>query len=227
VRVTALGPEGLGVDRLHVRVGRTDPSPCGPGCYAAVVLLPAPPRRIPVVVAGRTLVFTLPARWPAPSARALVARADRVFRDLRTLVIHERLASSARNIVVTTYRVQAPNRLTYEILGGPQAVIIGGTRWDRLPGGHWERSEQEPLTQPEPFWGSDPMRNVRLLGTGRVGGRPVWIASFYDPRLPAWFELWIDRRSARLLALRMTAQAHFMRHRYTGFDRPLRIVPPP
>ena len=24
----------------------------------------------------------------------------------------------------------------------------------------------------------------------------------------------------------MTAQAHFMRHRYSGFDQPLEIVPP-
>jgi hypothetical protein len=169
----------------------------------------------------------LPARWPAPPAATLVARADRVYRSLRTLVIHERLASSARNAVVTTYRVQAPNRLAYRIAGGPEAVIIGAKRWDRLPGGSWERSDQEPLTQPEPFWGSDPVRNARLLGTGRVGGRPVRIASFYDPRLPAWFVLWVDRDTSRLLALRMTAQAHFMRHRYTGFDRPLRITPPP
>jgi hypothetical protein len=145
---------------------------------------------------------------------------------LRTLVIHERLASNARNLVVTTYRVQAPNRLAYRIVKGPQAVIIGNKRWDRLPSGNWKRSEQEPLTQPEPFWGSDPVRNARLLGTARDEGRPVWVASFYDPRLPAWFELRVDRRTSRLLALRMTAQAHFMRHRYTGFDAPLEIVPP-
>src|SRR5204863_9725229 len=105
---------------------------------------------------GRTLLFRLPARGPAPPARALVDRVDRVFRRLRTLVIHEHLASSARNAITTTYEVQAPNRLTYKIVRGPEAVIIGGTRWDRLPGGRWERSDLEPLTQPEPFWGSDP-----------------------------------------------------------------------
>ncbi len=173
-----------------------------------------------------TIPFTLPDTWPAPRAQALVARADRVYRSLRTLVIHERLASNARNGIVTTYRVQAPDRLAYRIAGGSQAVIIGGTRWDRLPGGKWVRSEQDPLTQPEPFWGSDPVRNARLLGTGSIGGRPVSILSFYDPRLPAWFELSVDQRTSRLLALRMTAQAHFMRHLYGEFDTPLRIAPP-
>jgi len=54
----------------------------------------------------------------------------------------------------------------------------------------------------------------------------VKLASFYDPVIPAWFELSIDPATGRLLALRMSAQAHFMRHRYTGFDEPLRIVPP-
>jgi putative copper export protein len=231
LRVTALGPDGLGLDGFDARIAGRPATPCGNGCYAATVSLPPPPRRITVSLSGLgrrpvTLPFTLPARWPAPPARALVTRTDRVFRALRTLVIHERLGSNARNAIRTTYRVQAPNRLAYRIAGGPQAVIIGGTRWDRLPGGRWERSEQEPLRQPEPFWGSDPVRNARLLGAGRVGGRPVWLASFYDPRLPAWFELSIDRRTSRLLALRMTAQAHFMRHRYSGFDSPLHIVPP-
>jgi putative copper export protein len=232
VRVSTLGPDGLGLNGFDVRIAGRRTAACGGGCYAAVVPLPAPPRVVDVALAGggrraAALTFTLPARWPVPPARAIVARADRVYRSLRTLVIHERLASNARNAVLTTYRVQAPNRLAYRIVGGPQAVIIGDKRWDRLPGGKWERSAQEPLTQPEPFWGSDPVRNARLLGRGYVGNRPVWVASFYDPRLPAWFELWIDRRSSRLLALKMTAQAHFMRHRYTGFDAPLRIVPPP
>lgn len=232
VRVTALGPDGLGLNGFRVRIAGSRASACGPGCYAATVPLPAPPRRVGVALSGggrrpATLVFTLPARWPPPSASKLVARVGRVYRSLRTLVIHERLASSRRNVVVTTYRVEAPDRLAYRIVRGPQAVIIGGVRWDRLPGGKWQRSQTEPLDEPEPFWGTDPVRNARLLGTGRIGGRPVWIASFFDPRLPAWFELFVDPASSRLLALHMTAQAHFMRHRYSRFDAPLHVVPPP
>jgi copper transport protein len=231
VRVTALGPDGKGMDGLRVQVAGADAEPCGPGCYARVIPLPPPPRTVAVALEGpgvrtATLRFTLPSRWPAPAAAALVARTDHVFRALRTLVVHERLASSSRNAITTTYRVAAPNRLAYAIAGGPQAVIIGGTRWDKLPRGRWERSQTPPQRQPEPFWGSDPRTNAHLLRTGTVGGRRVLIASFYDRRLPAWFVLSIDPTTGRLLALRMTAQAHFMHHRYTGFDRPLRIVPP-
>jgi copper transport protein len=218
VQVTALGPEGKGVDDLDVKIAGASTRRCGPGCYAATIPLPAAPRRVPVRVGGRTLVFTLPAGWPAPAAGALVDRIDRVFRGLRTVVIHEHLASSAKNAITTTYRVEAPNRFSYRIVNGPEAVVIGKTRWDRLPHGRWQRSEQEPIRQPEPFWGSDPMRNARLLTANR--------ASFYDPKLSAWFELTFDPKTGRLLALRMTATAHFMRHRYSDFNAPLKIVPP-
>jgi copper transport protein len=231
VRVTALGQDGKGIDGLTVRIAGSEARPCGPGCYAATIALPAPPRTVAVALSGpgakpATLSFVLPRRWPAPAATALVTRADRVFRSLRTLVIRERLASNARNAISTVYRVAAPDRLAYSISNGPKAVVIGGTRWDKLPGGTWERSQTQPIRQPEPFWGPDPRTNAHLLGSGVVDGHPVRIASFYDPHLPAWFVLSIEPGTGRLLALHMTAQAHFMQHRYSGFDEPLRIVPP-
>ena len=77
---------------------------------------------------------------------------------------------------------------------------------------------------PQPAWGSA-VANAHLLGTGRLGGKPVWIVSFVNPDTPAWFTAWIDRSTYRPLRLKMTAAAHFMRHTYLEFDRPLRIVP--
>lgn len=224
VRVTALGEDGKGVDGLRVRVQDADTVPCPAGCYQAIVPLPPPPRGVEVVLEGKgvktaTLLFTLPGRWPAPPATALVTRVDRTFRALHTLVVHEHLASNARNALDTVYRLEAPNRMAYDIAGGPDAVVIGGFRWDRdRPGRPWKRSAQEPLRQPEPFWASDPRLNAHALGDNRY--------SFYDPKLPAWFVLTVDPQTDRLVQLRMTAQAHFMRHRYSGFNRPLTIVPP-
>ena len=223
VRVTALGTDGKGVDGLQVRIAGADADPCGPGCYARTIALPAPPRYVDVALQGagvrsKTVRFTLPRVWPAPAAAALVTRADRMFRALRTLVIHEHLASNSRNFLDTVYKVQAPNRLAYRIAGVAQAVVIGGTRWDKLAGGRWERSQTQPLRQPEPFWGPDPRLNAHLIGPNRL--------SFYDPKIPAWFELTLDPKTGRMVALHMTAQAHFMRHRYSRFDEPLEIVPP-
>lgn len=139
----------------------------------------------------------------------------------------ESLRSGPTGGILTTWQLAAPNRVTYRIRGGASAVVIGQKRWDReRPGGKWQRSQQIPaLRVPQPSWG-DVAVNAHVLGRARIGGRPVWIVSFANPTVPAWFTAWIDRRTYRTLRLQMTAAAHFMRQRYVEFDRPLSIVPP-
>jgi hypothetical protein len=197
---------------------------CGPGCYAASAPRGAV-RRVQVVLPGGGVTFRIPAA-PQPAA-AIVARAARVFRGLRSLVYVESLRSSPKTGLLTTWRLKAPNEVTYNIRRGASAVIIGRTRWDRdSPGAPWRRSQQIPaLDVPQPTWG-DVATNAHVLGTGLVDGRPVWIVSFANPTTPAWFTASIDRRTYRTLRLRMTAAAHFMRHRYLAFDRPVTIRPP-
>jgi len=196
---------------------------CGPGCYAAAA--PRRVRRVEVVLPKNPIAFDIPAS--TPSAARIVARASRATRRLRTLVYVESLRSGPTGGLLTTWRLKAPSEVTYNIRNGASAVIIGRRRWDRdRPGAPWRRSQQIPaLTVPEPAWGSA-VANAHLLGTGRLGGKPVWIVSFVNPDTPAWFTAWIDRSTYRPLRLKMTAAAHFMRHTYLEFDRPLRIVPP-
>ena len=128
---------------------------------------------------------------------------------------------------MTTWRMVAPDRLSYRIHGGAGAIVIGERRWDQArPGAVWTLSAQSPVLRlPQPEWGGR-AENAHVLGTGQVGGRSVWIVSFVNPTIPAWFTAWIDRESYRMLRLRMTAASHFMFHRYTGFNGPVRITPP-
>ena len=133
--------------------------------------------------------------------------------------------SSPRNHVTTTWRLAAPNRLAYVSSSGASAVVIGGRRWDRNGRGPWVASAQTPLQVPGAWWGPQPI-DARAIGWTTVGGARARLVTFFDPSLPGWYEAAIAPRTARPLTLRMTTGAHFMRHRYTGFDRPLRIVPP-
>jgi hypothetical protein len=120
----------------------------------------------------------------------------------------------------------APNRLSYQIHGGASAVVIGDRRWDRSkPGAKWAASQSTSVHVPAPTWSSD-VRAANVLGSATVDGHAVWLVSFVTPSVPAWFTAWIDKRSSRTLQLRMTAAAHFMFHRYTEFNAPLRIKPP-
>jgi hypothetical protein len=159
-------------------------------------------------------------------ATALVRRSRAAYTALRSVVIHERLASSPRERISTTWRMAAPNRLAYVSSSGASAVVIGARRWDRNGRGPWVVSQQTPLQVPSPWWGPQPI-DARAIGWTTVDGRRARVVTFFDPSLPAWFEAAIEPRSALPLALRMTTGAHFMQHRYTDFNRPLRIVAPP
>ena len=140
-------------------------------------------------------------------------------------MIHERLASSPRDKITTTFRIVAPDRLTYVTSAGARAVVIGAQRWDADGKGPLVRSAQTPLQLPGAEWGPRWL-NARALGWAKVRGRRARLVSFFDPRLPGWFEMAVDPSTHRPLELKMTAAAHFMHHRYTNFNQPMQIVAP-
>ena len=224
---TVLSPNGFGFEGLGVRFSAPGGAsvaarPCGSGCYEAS--LPATARRVDVVVSGKPVRFRLPRVWPTGDAASLLERAARIFRSLRSLVIEERLASNPTTVIHTRFEMVAPDRLAYRIAGGEEAIVVGGRRWDRTGNGSWRASSQSPLRLPAPPWSR--MRDARVLGRGVDRGRPVWVVAFLDPTIPAWFQAQVDRRTLRTLDIHMTAAAHFMHDRYSGFDAPLRIRPP-
>jgi copper transport protein len=225
LEATVLGPDDNGVDGLSVALragGRTfGATACGPGCYRADGRIDA--RRVTVVLGSGAVAFVIPGR--TQPASPLVAEARRAFAGLRSLVIHERLASSRRDKLTTTFRIVAPDRLTYVTSAGARAVVIGGRRWDAQGKGPLVRSAQTPLQLPGAEWGPRWL-NARALGWANVGGRRTRLVSFFDPRLPGWFELAVDPSTHRPLELKMTTAAHFMHHRYTNFNQPMKIVAP-
>jgi hypothetical protein len=230
VRVSVVGPAGAGVSGLDVAIGLGGRAPvrlsgCGAGCYQAELATNGA-RQASVSFSGRLYGFSIPAGRQAPDASRLISRADVVWRSLRTLVWHERLAGSPTDVLNTVYRSVAPDELSYAIAGASQAVIIGGSRWDRsTPTGRWVRGIQAPpLHVPVPFWAG--VSDARVLGSARVDGRPAWTVSFFDPGTPAWFQAEIDKQTDRTLELWMVAASHFMHHLYGRFDAPLRLARP-
>ena len=219
---TVLSPSGGGASGLPVSFGgggrRAAARACGSGCYAGS--LRGSPRRVVVRVGGAAVRFAFPAR--ARPAASLVRGVGRALRMARSLVIDERLASSPKLRIVTRFEVAAPDRLTYRIAGGSDAIVIGARRWDRASAREpWVASQQTRLSLPAVPWGGSP-RDARLIGeTPRL-----WIVTLLDPQIPAWFELRVDKRTMRPSEVRMIAAAHFMRDRYSRYDEPLRIRPP-
>jgi len=214
--VTVLGPDGEGVNGLSMRIAGVETRPCGSGCYGAFV---SPVGKVIVSVNGRRLAFRVPAK--PRSAEALVARATKTFRALRSVDYVERLASNPRNRVVADFTLERPNRLEYRIRGGASGIIIGARRWDRARGGRWVPSPQEPTPQPEPIWAGH-FTNAFLLETTPS----TYVVAFMKPIGPVWLTIRLDRRTLLPRELHMTAASHFMTHRYTRFNAPRRIKAP-
>jgi copper transport protein len=211
LRVTVLGQSGLGINGLDVSVDGEQARSCGGGCYEREG---AHSQVVQVRVEGRQLVFRVPE--VAPPGASIVARATRIFRQLRSVSYVERLASDPRHHIVSTFTLEAPDRIHYRIRGGGSATVIGTRRWDGCAA-----SQASALPQPSPIWGQ-PVTNARVLQRTRASE----VVSFLNPRLPAWFLVRFDRRTLRPRRLKMTATAHFMHHTYTAFDAPRRIFPP-
>jgi copper transport protein len=219
VRATLIGPEGSGVDGLEVTIAGHPTGVCGPGCYEADVAPPS--KRVRVSVDGRHVVLPVPSRWPPRPAGALVARLTRAFERLRSVSYLEWLASGPRNRIVSDFTLEAPNRFSYRIHGGSSAIVIGGRRWDRVRGGPWDETSYSALPQPTPLW-EGPIANAYVLSESP---RDLTV-TFLNRRVPAWFRVRIDRRTLLPRDLSMTATAHFMHQRYSGFNAPHRVFPP-
>jgi hypothetical protein len=234
LHASVLGGQGHGVSGLRVvfsvRGKRRVGTPCGAGCYRATIPISESPTAVSLAVVGRATSTSwrvdLPAVWPPPDGAAILARAGRVWRSLRSLAYVEQLAFNATVETTSIWRVAAPDRAAYSIRGSGGGIVIGGRRWDRsTPGGRWLESPQSgAITQPVPFWVG--VSNAHVLGTVTASGHAAWLVSFFDPGTPAWFEATVEKRTGHTLALRMFAAAHFMTDVYRSFDSAKPIVPP-
>jgi hypothetical protein len=231
VQASVVGPQGIGVSGLTTSFAvdgkAADGVSCGAGCYRATLPGSARPRSVELTTSGQLGTrwrIALPRAWPPASAAQMIARAHRVWRNLRSVSYREQLASSPEHLLTSSWQVQAPDRLAYQIVKGYAAVIIGSHRWDRAPGGRWRRSPQQRITQPTPQWTS--ATNAYVVGAVHTGSRSAVRVSFFDPKIPAWFTVALDRKTGRTLDVRMIATAHFMHDVYHSFDATPEIQPP-
>jgi hypothetical protein len=230
-QASVVGPEGDGVSGLDVAFAAAGSTArarsCGAGCYRAALRTDAAPRAIEVTVDGdesTRWAVSLPAVWPPRSGAATVARADSVWRALRSLSFEEVLGSGLPHVVRSSWQIEAPNRLAYQIVGGAESVVLGSRRWDRNPGGPWKESRQRPIRQPVPPWVG--ATNAHVVGTTAVGGRPAIVVTFFDPNTPGWYRLVVERDSGRTTDVHMVGTSHFMHDRLHSFDATPRIRPP-
>jgi hypothetical protein len=224
-----VGVSGLAV-RFRIRSDRrlavVRGSACGAGCYHASVSS-GWPTSIAVVIAGHrpaSTSFVLPPGTDIKPGAQIVARAERTWVNLRTLVDHDAL-SGGHVTLHTIWHFVAPDKVAYVIKGGGSSIVIGDRSWQKAAGGSvWTEQAQSLLRQPVPFWSK--AIDAHILGTVSLAGRPAWKVSFFDPSTPAWYTIVVDKATFHTTSLAMITTSHFMHDEYSGFDVPLSIKPP-
>jgi copper transport protein len=211
-----IGTNGLPASVGALRIDGARTRSCGVGCYRGT----AHGRFVAVTHGTSKLRFDLGLRTPVAG---LVARATRTYRALKTVRYSETLSAGYGPVVRTVWTEVAPDRLSYTIARGAKGIVIGDRRWDLSASETtWQESPSVVLPMPSPTWGSV-VTNAHLL---RAGPK-TQVVSFLEPRSPAWFTVTFDRKTLHPLVLEMIAPAHFMHQRYTAFNAPLTIEPPP
>ncbi|HWW54996.1 MAG TPA: CopD family protein, partial [Acidimicrobiales bacterium] len=185
-----------------------------------------------VSFADRGVINRLPldAPLPAPDGSAALARAFSAESRLRSVQLHETLASAPDGpMTVADYRFRAPDSFSFTV-NGSQEVDIGARSYRRdTPTASWTAENSgAPFAWPSPYfpevWGN--ATAARVVGAGVIDGIPSHIVAFVRPDLPAWFALWIGDADGLVRREEMQAEGHLMSHHYTGFDAGVPIVAP-
>ena len=206
---------------------------CGPGC-ARFTAPAASTVRVRVRQDGHGYLATLPTTWRpdgAARARRLLNLAQRTMRALRSVREVERGASVPGLSATTRYRLKAPDRMAFVTDGGVSNVVIADRQWLRgQPGAPIEQGqfgEGIAFALRSWFTWSTYARHVFLLGERSEHGRAVSVIGLMDPGTPTWWQLTIDRKTKRVLHDQVITYGHFDTERYSAFNAPLEISPPP
>jgi copper transport protein len=224
-QVTLIGQTGAGVPDALVTVDGSAALPCArvPACYTATVPTAGRTLNVRIRRPGVGPVHTSIALPPAtaPLDPAALARAAHAYRSLASVRSLQILASDPKHSVTTTFISEAPDRLSIDVHGGEQSILIGSTRWDENPNGTWAKTPISPSRLPDAFWAP----NATAVHIAARRGRLEQL-TLVNPSGPTFFRLWVDPRTHLVQHLRMITAAHFMTEFEGDFNSEPKIHPP-
>lgn len=205
---------------------------CGVGCHRFRTSPAGAVLRVSVPGRGRRYVAELPTRWDTTAnrlARRLLVRAEAEMRRVRSVRQIEEVTSGPGSFARTTYRLQAPDRMTFRTDRGVETVVIGRRQWYRTRPGPYEISEYGaglPFLTRSWFRWSVYGRTVRLLDLRHRGRTRVAELALFDEATPAWIRLTVDLATMHVTEEETSSKSHITRTRYRAFDRALPIRTP-
>jgi hypothetical protein len=182
----------------------------------------------------------VPGSGSAAEGEALFQRGIEDLTALRDVRFTQWIADGRGNASVAEHGVttgdgNTPPGFTYRAAGGMEAVIIGSTRWIRLPGDPgWEEQEGATVVLPsawdEEYFGAT---GFTILGEETIDGERCQLLAFVVPELSeprrqtvAWYLWWVGEETGHVRRESMVSRLHYMHNSFSDFDVPIALSPP-
>jgi hypothetical protein len=182
----------------------------------------------------------VPTSGSSPEGEALFRRGIETLTALRDVRFTQWIADGRGNASVSAHSVNAgdgdsPPGFSYRAVGGMEAIIIGSTRWIRLPGDlDWEEQEGATVVLPsewdEEYFGAT---GFTILGEETIDGERCQLLAFVVPELTeprrqtvAWYLWWVGTETGFVRKEAMVSRLHYMLNAFSDFDVPIDLAPP-
>jgi len=183
----------------------------------------------------------VPGSESSPEGEALFRRGMASITTLRDVRFTQWIADGEGNSAMSEHAVTAgsndtPPGFTYRAAGGMEAIIIGSTRWVKLPGDlGWEEQEGATVVLPaewdEEYLGAT---GFMILGEETIDGERGQLLAFVVPELTeprrqtvAWYLWWVGEETGYVRQEAMVSRLHYMLNEFSEFDLPIVLAPPP
>ena len=182
----------------------------------------------------------VPKSGSSAEGEAIFQRGMEAITNLRDVRFTQWIADGGGNASVSEHEVttgdgSTPPGFTYRAAGGMEAIIIGSTRWIRLPGDPgWEEQQGATVVPPsewdEEYFGAT---GFTILGEETIDGERCQLLAFVVPELSeprrqtvAWYLWWVGAETGHVRKEAMVSRLHYMRNSFSGFDVPILLSPP-
>ena len=228
VQLVATGPDGAVVE--------AGLPPCGEDCWEAEVTLQGRGQWELAVTATSNrgpLEVVSTVELPAPDGGPVFERLMVAMADVESARVNEALSNSVVETVIRSeYRFMAPDRMRWDVAGKSSRIAIGDIGYIRSePDVPWTKYPWpgEGFRWPGAFYREffTDVESVRVVDQEVIGDRPATVVTFVQPSYPAWYRVWVDRETGRILRLEMRASRHVMDQDYGPYDVPLEVEAPP
>lgn len=171
---------------------------------------------------------------------ALFERGMNALTSLQSVRYMQWLSDGRGNAGISDHAVTAGNNgalpgFTYRAPGGMEAIVIGSTRWVRLPNDFGWTTQEGAASVPPSEWGEEyeGATGFTILGEETIDGAQTQILSLVVPEIveprrqtAAWYLWWIDTETGNIVQEAMISRVHYMLNEFSDFDAPLQLEPP-